>query len=98
MSARWQQASDGRVAFEGALTRETVPELWQQHDQWLQAEETLIIDLGAVEHVDSAGVALLIEAKVSLEKQQKQVQFENVSKQCRDIASVSGVAALLSLS
>lgn len=98
MSIRWEKKGQDQVFFNGELTRATVPELWQQRSEWLLAEDKLTVDLGEVNHVDSAGVALLIEAKVSLAQQKKQIQFENVSKQCRDIASVSGVAELLSLS
>jgi len=96
MSLQWQRNDEGRIALQGDLTRQTVPEFWQQRRQWLVAGRPLELEMQAVEHVDSAGVALLIEVKRALKD--ASLTLQNPSKQLVDIAHVSGVHELLSLS
>lgn len=97
MSLSWELQDNKRVCISGELTRSTVPQFWQERSQWLQ-EESLTIDLAGLEHVDTAGVALLIEIKRCLNGSQDALKLENANQQLRDIAAVSGVGSLLSLS
>lgn len=97
MSLSWELKDNKRVCISGELTRNTVPQFWQERAQWLQ-QQSLTVDLAGLKHVDSAGVALLIEIKRSLNSTKGSLKLENANQQLRDIAAVSGVGSLLSLS
>ncbi len=53
------------------------------------------IDLSAITHCDSAGIAVLLETKTRLAKQQRQVVFINATQQLHDLATFLKVADLL---
>lgn len=53
------------------------------------------IDLSAITHCDSAGIAVLLETKTRLAKQQRQVVFINARQQLYDLATFLKVADLL---
>ncbi|RUO19459.1 STAS domain-containing protein [Aliidiomarina haloalkalitolerans] len=86
------------VVVRGELDRDHVGQAWKEREQWLGSTGTLNIDLCAVEKVDSAGLALLIQVKAELQKQNRDLALRNVNTQLRQFAEVSGVTALLSLS
>lgn len=96
-SLQFDVQADG-VVVRGELDRDHVAQAWRDRQQWLGSEGTLNIDLCAVEKVDSAGLALLIQAKAELHKQNRDLALRNVNTQLRQFAEVSGVTALLSLS
>lgn len=58
-----------------------------------QADNT--VDLSAVNHCDSAGIAVLLEVKKQLAQQQRQVVFVNPSPQLQDLADFLKVSPLL---
>lgn len=55
------------------------------------------IDLAAVTHCDSAGVALLIELQRSARSSGRSLSFTNMPKQLRELAEFFGVAAMLGI-
>ncbi|MDX1705203.1 lipid asymmetry maintenance protein MlaB [Pseudidiomarina sp.] len=93
----WQTEADTLI-FSGVLNRDTVPELWNARSDWLSTDETLTIDLSGLERVDSAGVAMLLQAKRQLLEQQRKLQLHSPSDQLRAIAEVSGATKLLDFS
>jgi anti-anti-sigma factor len=88
----------GEVRVSGDLNRNSVPEAWSQRDSWLPADSDVVLDLAGVEHVDSAGLALLIRLKSELDAANQSLSLRNVNKQLQQFAAVSGVTDLLSLS
>lgn len=91
----WQLEGD-QLTFNGELTRATVAQVWQQRQQWLaQAQERLNVDLAAVEHVDSAGVAMLLQLKKHLLQQQSDLVIHHASEQFDAIVAVGGGTSLL---
>jgi len=55
----------------------------------------LEVDLGAVDRVDSAGLALLIEWMRRGMKNNTEVQFVSMPDQMKEIARMSGLATIL---
>jgi len=89
---------NGQLVFKGELTRATVPQVWSARGQWqADSEERLVVDLAAVEHVDSAGVAMLLQLKRLLAAQQRELSLTQPSQQFKAIADVSGATELLNL-
>ncbi|MFC0445880.1 lipid asymmetry maintenance protein MlaB [Pseudidiomarina halophila] len=97
MSAQlsWEMA-DKKLSFKGEMTRATVARVWQERDDWLtDGQEQLTVDLEAVDHVDSAGVALLLQLKKYLMQHQCELLISNPSQQFDAIVEVSGGTSLL---
>ncbi|WP_258239847.1 STAS domain-containing protein [Pseudidiomarina homiensis] len=92
----WQQ-HDGKLIFSGELTRATVPQAWQERAQWHQGEQQLTVDLAALEHVDSAGVAMLLQLKKYLLEKQCELTISKPSQQFKAIVDVSGATDLLAI-
>lgn len=92
----WQQR-DGKLVFSGELTRATVPAAWQSREQWHDSSAQLQVDLAAVEHVDSAGVAMLLQLKKYLLQKQCELTILKPSPQFRAIVDVSGATDLLAI-
>ncbi|RUO62457.1 STAS domain-containing protein [Pseudidiomarina insulisalsae] len=93
----WQH-DNGKLAFDGELTRATVPAAWEQRDSWQsEAGDQLQVDLSEVEHVDSAGVAMLLQLKKYLMQKDCELTILNPSQQFKAIVEVSGGTDLLEL-
>lgn len=92
------QTKDDTLELSGVLNRDTVPQLWSARSDWLTTDAALTIDLSALEHVDSAGVAMLLQAKRQLRQQEQQLKLQNPSDQLRAIVEVSGATKLLDFS
>ncbi|MGQ4276660.1 STAS domain-containing protein [Pseudidiomarina sp. E22-M8] len=91
----WELA-DQRLTFSGELTRATVARAWRQRDDWLDKDQgKLTVDLAAVDHVDSAGVAMLLQLKKYLMQHRCELVISHPSQQFDAIAEVSGGASLL---
>lgn len=86
------------LVLRGELTRATIMHVWRERTQWLRSQSSLQIDLEKVTKVDSAGIAFLLETLTFLNQHQQELRLCNVGQQVRDIAAVSGVTGLLSLS
>jgi len=100
MAFNWQRLDDGTVQLEGELTRHTVLSFWQQRTQWLTDSNTATFDVARLDKVDSAGVALFLELlrAPAANTEQRELVLRHPSQQLKDIAAVSGVDGLLSLS
>lgn len=59
-------------------------------------EDQFCLDLSQVSHCDSAGLALLIEAKKLCEKSGKSFKLSGMSKKTKSLAEFCGVNSLLS--
>jgi anti-anti-sigma factor len=92
----WQR-SDGKLVFSGELTRATVPAAWQSREQWHEGEQQLQVDLEQLEHVDSAGVAMLLLLKKHLLQKQCELSILKPSQQFKAIVDVSGATDLLAI-
>lgn len=87
-----------QVVVSGDLDRNSVPAAWSNRQQWLPDTGHVTVDLAGVNHVDSAGLALLIRIKSQLDARGQSLSLQSVNQQLEQFARVSGVEALLSLS
>ncbi|PWG65196.1 STAS domain-containing protein [Spiribacter halobius] len=60
--------------------------------------DSVRVDLGALEAVDSAGLALLVEWQRRLQAAGGRLELRQAPEQLRRLAEISGVATLLGLS
>ena len=80
----------------GDLTFATVtPLLNESRRLFVAAKEKLDIDLDAVTHADSAGLALLLEWKRMASSYGTDIRFHNLSRQLHAITSASNLDGLL---
>lgn len=90
--------SDDQQTLElaGALTRETIPAIWSQWLSDVNGKAISRVDVSKVDAVDTAGVALLLE--VVKAQNVTSIECVGASQQLQQIAAVSGVEGVLSLS
>ncbi|MCK7458998.1 STAS domain-containing protein [Idiomarina aminovorans] len=92
------KVSDNKtLEFSGSLTRHSVASLWSQRKDWPVGSETRV-DLKDVEVIDTAGVAFLLEILKLIGDGKGPLTCIGASDQLKQIARVSGVESLLSLS
>lgn len=63
MAISWQNTEQHQVILAGKLSQSTVPSLFPIKKRMAQYNERLDIELGQLTHVDSAGLAFLIELR-----------------------------------
>ena len=80
---------------QGALTFDTVPQLWAQTQQWLSGTGPLSLDLIEVGAVDSAGLALLLGWKSRAQLSGITLHYLNLPQRLLAIASITDTQALL---
>ncbi len=91
--------ADGSFKVSGELTFSTVSQvLSQSRELFTHAGESIEVDLGAVERVDSAGLALLIEWMRSASSLDKAICFFDLPDQMMAIARASELESVLPLS
>jgi phospholipid transport system transporter-binding protein len=78
-------------AVVGALTFETVPDLYQSSANWFQGAGELILDLTQVERTDSAGLALLIEWLRRAKAANLILRFANIPTQVQTLIRINGL-------
>ena len=89
----------GVAALMGELTFATVPEMLEREAELLdKVEDELKVDLAQVSRGDSAGLALLVAWVRCAKQKNKSVRFLNVPSQLREMAKVSDLEEVLSLS
>ncbi|MCC5880484.1 MAG: STAS domain-containing protein [Idiomarina sp.] len=91
-------AKDGEVVVTGDLDRNTVPQGWADRKRWLPTSKDVVLNLEGVDHVDSAGLAMLIRLRSELEADNQNLVLHNLNTQLQQFARVSGVEGLVSLS
>jgi phospholipid transport system transporter-binding protein len=82
----------------GSLTFETVPALAAEGAELDGDDTPLRIDLSAIDRVDSAGLAVLVDWLASVRSRGQDMVFEGPPAQLLAIARVSGVDGLLGFS
>jgi len=80
----------------GQLDAESVPEILAHTPTFkLPQNDTVIIDLKAVTHSSSAGIALLLEWLRQANKNQLKLQFTNMPVNMKAIAEICGLSDIL---
>lgn len=87
---------DGAIVVSGALTFDTVPDLFAQTRSWLEsAAAPASVDLRDVARADSAGLALLVEWLRLAKSRGGALKFTNVPQQVQSLLRVNGIEEAL---
>lgn len=82
-------------AIEGDLTFETVPALYANMIQWIQAATgDLVFDLSAARRADSAGLALLVESLEIASASGKRLHLANLPQNLKELFRINGLNTL----
>ncbi|RUO80108.1 hypothetical protein CWI84_07350 [Idiomarina tyrosinivorans] len=98
MDLKVERSAEGILKFHGDMLRSTVPSVWANKAQWLHDGGIKQVDVSQVDMVDSSGLALLIEIFKELHVHNRSLKVEGANTQLRQLAQLSGVESLLSLS
>lgn len=90
-----QRVSDKEVALTGDLDFFSVPALWKQLMPILKKGQQLTLDLKPVGHINSAGLAMLIEAIDETRKAGGKLRILNPPAPLVDIAQMCNVVELV---
>lgn len=93
--AKIQRQDTRSYGVSGAMTFESVTELWRQSESMFADNTVVEIDLAKVSRTDSAGLALLIEWMRGASRQGGRIEFLNLPDQMLELARVSNVEHLL---
>ena len=94
-AAQLESVAPGRYRVKGALSFATVAGLLETSKKNFDGTPAIEIDLSAVEHADSAGLALLIEWLRLARQAGKTLSYANLPAQLLAIARMSDVDDLL---
>lgn len=91
-----QKINNNQYNLIGQLNAETVPELLAHTPIFTQPQTNpVIIDLKAVKHSSSAGIALLLEWLRQANKNKVELQFTNMPVKMKAIAEICGLSDIL---
>ncbi len=94
-SAAFEVQGGERSRVIGALHFSTVSALLQPGAAAIGAGQAAVIDLSTVSESDSSGLALLIEWLSIAKEARRQLRYENVPEQIKELARLSDTEALL---
>lgn len=95
-TAQIDQRDDGMVLVRGTLKSDTVKPIFRGIDFGKFSGRQVRVDLGAVDGVDSAGVALCLDWISQAAKEGVQVVFQKVPDQMLRLASMNQLEDLFS--
>ncbi|UBX49814.1 lipid asymmetry maintenance protein MlaB [Providencia alcalifaciens] len=81
------------LAFSGILNRDSLVEFWDKRQALLTQVEQ--IDVSALTHVDSTGLAMLVRLKGEYQSQQRGFSIVGVSDNLNTLMELYGVKPLL---
>lgn len=92
---RIESLDEGRVELVGALTFETVGELFTRGSDAIHGTQKTTLDLSKVTRADSAGLALMVEWLRRARRRNAQIEIINMPEQMRSIARLSKLDGVL---
>lgn len=91
----FHSTGDGGFKVSGRLGFDSVDTIWESSRIGLTGADQPRVDLGEVTHVDSAGLALVLEWVGLARSQGKRLQLTRVPAKLMDLARISEVDAFL---
>ncbi len=86
------------VNVTGRMDAITAPEFDAQCQNWLDAGETkVVVDLGDLEYISSAGLRSILAAAKRLKGSQGELLFSGLSGMVEEVFNVSGFAAMFKI-
>lgn len=93
-SAEVVSVDDGHVQVRGPLSFASVPALSARPAGWIRPGATIDVDLSAVSHADSAGLAMVLEWLSQAGASGANLRLRDAPEQMLAIARVSGLVML----
>lgn len=81
MRAKLERRDTRSYSVHGAMTFESVTDLWRQSDGMFSDNTVVEIDLAEVTHTDSAGLALLVEWLREASRRGGRIDLQNMPAQ-----------------
>ncbi len=96
LGAKIERQDTRSYGVHGAMTFDSVTDLWRQSAEMFSGQSVLEIDLADVRHTDSAGLALLVEWLCEASRRGARLKFSNLPKQMLALAGAANLEQLLS--
>lgn len=93
-SLNWEKR-DNVLYFQGTLDRETLLPAWQQRKALLADINT--IDISALEHIDSTGLALFVHLKAEMEAQNRQFIIQGASERFQTLITLYDLDEIMNI-
>lgn len=93
--ARIQRHDTRSYGVSGAMTFDSVSELWRESEEMFSGETVVQVDLRDVTHTDSAGLALLVEWLREARRRGGRVEFLNLPTQMLALADAANLQSVL---
>lgn len=84
------------IALEGRLDTMTAPELEAELNQSMSGAESLIMDLGKLEYISSAGLRVLLSAHKAMSTRNGMI-VKNPNEIVQEVLEVTGFADILTI-
>ena len=88
------EAKADEIHLNGALDRETVPNIWNKLTEWKPKATQVKVDLAHVNRIDSAGVVLLLHLIEHAKNQNCHIMLAFVPDQLITLIQLSNVESL----
>jgi phospholipid transport system transporter-binding protein len=90
-------SGDARWELAGALDFSSVPEIWLSLEKLLRAGGELTLSLSGVNHANSAGLVLLVEARDLARQGNCQLKLVDIPEELLDLARMSRCEDLIAV-
>ncbi|ROR03102.1 phospholipid transport system transporter-binding protein [Desulfosoma caldarium] len=99
-SVTWEQDGSGRIFLQGHLNRDTVPMLRRRlfREVLNRRVARLCVNLSSVDRMDTAGLALLVELRNALARQNGELCLDGVTESVRRLIDLARLNNLLVVS
>jgi phospholipid transport system transporter-binding protein len=85
------QNDKGHFVVNGALGFDTAPGLMKQVGRLFAPFESVVVDFSAVDHCNSAGLAVVLEIAQQMRQQNKSVCFQSLPEKIHTFARAYGI-------
>jgi len=86
------------ISVTGRMDAVTAPEFEQECNKWIdEGERLLIIDLGGLEYISSAGLRSILATAKKLKAEQGQIRFCNLNGMVQEVFSISGFSSMFTI-
>lgn len=89
---RWH-LDDSAIRLSGELDRETLLDLWQQRTSVMKQID--VIDVSALERVDSAGLALLVHLRQIAQEQGTTPRFQGITDKLQSLITLYNLQQII---
>lgn len=89
---RWQLQAD-TLHLSGKLDRDTLLALWQQRESVMAKAD--IIDVSALDRIDSAGLALLVHLREIAREQGRTPRFNGINDKLRSLITLYNLQEII---